>query len=66
MRGCEVNGRRPRVVFLTCINASAPAVEAIQRGADGWIVKPWDQHALRTQLRSLLASARGILVCWRT
>ena len=61
-RLCEMNGRRPRIVFLTCINASAPAVESIQRGADGWIVKPWDEHALRTQLPSLLAPARGILV----
>jgi AraC-like DNA-binding protein len=61
-RLCQMDARRPRVIFLTCINESAPAVEALQRGADGWIVKPWDEGALRTQLRGLLALARGIVV----
>jgi CheY-like chemotaxis protein/AraC-like DNA-binding protein len=56
----QTPGRRPRVMILSGIDRSAPAVEAIRRGADGWVVKPWDDSELLRQCRNLLT--RRIIV----
>ena len=50
----------PKVIFLTGIDSSAAAVYAIQLGAIGWIIKPFEEPALLMQLRSLLPTARSL------
>ena len=46
-------GERPKVMFCTTENNLAQMELAMAAGADGAIVKPFDRHALRDQLRRL-------------
>jgi DNA-binding response OmpR family regulator len=55
-------GTRPKVLFLTAVDSSAAAVAALKLGADGWILKPFDETALLMQLRSLLQNPQPIVL----
>jgi AraC-like DNA-binding protein len=53
-----MNTRRPRVIFLTGVDSSTAAVAAVKLGAEDWIVKPFDETLLLTQLRGLFHNRR--------
>jgi len=57
-----MNGRRPRVIFVTGVDSSVAAVAALKLGAEDWVVKPFDDSALLMQLRALLLQTRRISV----
>lgn len=61
-RLCRMSGRRPKVIFLTGVDSSAAAVAALKLGAEDWVVKPFHESALLTQLRLLFPTARPIRI----
>jgi CheY-like chemotaxis protein/AraC-like DNA-binding protein len=61
-RLCKMNGRRPKVIFVTGVDSSVAAVAALKLGAEDWVVKPFDESALLRQLGLLLPTARRIRI----
>ncbi len=55
-------GRRPKVIFATGVDSSAAPVAALKLGAEGWIVKPFEESALLMQLGALLPTARRLRI----
>ncbi|MEO6153042.1 MAG: response regulator [Croceibacterium sp.] len=52
----QPGGRHPKVVFCTTENEPAFIGEAIAAGADGYVVKPFDQVTMQEKLRRIGAA----------
>lgn len=53
LRRSEVNGSVPAIVFAER-NDAEDVLEAVEAGADSYIVKPFEQETLRTKVRKLM------------
>jgi two-component system chemotaxis response regulator CheY len=52
----QPEGRKPKVVFCTTENEPSFIGKAIAAGADGYVVKPFDEATLREKLLRLGAA----------
>lgn len=46
-------GNHPKVVFCTAKNSKASIAEAIEAGADEYVMKPFDEQIIRTKLEGI-------------
>ena len=47
------DGRRPKVLFCTTEHDAAQIARAMHAGADEYIMKPFDQHIMRSKLEEV-------------
>ena len=52
----QPGGKKPKVVFCTTENADSFIGKAIAAGADGYVVKPFDEATLRDKLQRIGAA----------
>ena len=52
----QPEGKKPKVVFCTTENADSFIGKAIAAGADGYVVKPFDEPTLREKLQRIGAA----------
>lgn len=56
----QIRGIEVPALVVTALNSVSSAVEAMQKGARDYIIKPFDVSALRLDIRRILAEARAI------
>ncbi|GAB4475433.1 MAG: hypothetical protein Kow0088_12290 [Anaerolineales bacterium] len=48
------NGHRPRILIISALGVREVVQQAVDRGADGFLVKPFDTETLVSRLKSIL------------